>query len=1016
MSRLSKPEIMTQRRVIELFRSQLGYEYLDNWHDRKDNSNIEEEFLIKNLIARGYSKTQSTKAIDPLKRVATDNNKSLYQRNKDVYNLLRYGVQVKVDVGETTETIHLIDWSKPDNNHFALAEEVTLHGNLERRPDLIFYINGIAIGVLELKRSSVAITEGIRQSISNQQKRFNEWFYPTVQFVMAGSDSEGLRYATIGTKEHDFLTWKEDEYENESYKIDKYLTKMFEKSRLLELIHDFVLFDRGLKKLPRVHQYFGIKAAQEHVARREGGIIWHTQGSGKSIVMVLLTKWILENNPDARVVIVTDRDELDKQIEGVFLGVKESIERTSSGRDLLHKLSQPRPRLLCSLVHKFGRQGIEDFEAYIKQLKTAKNQTFGDIFVLVDECHRTQSGKLHRLMKAQLPEATFIGFTGTPLLKIDKKTTQEVFGDYIHRYLFREAVDDKVVLDLCYEARDIDQILGSQDKIDEWFEARTKGLNNWQKAALKKQWGTQQIVLSSKSRMGRVVDDIIFDFATRPRLCSENGNAILVASSIYEACRYFELFNQSGFRNRCAVITSYSLNGSNVSREDTGATSHTDKETIFHIYEELLKNVDASPRKTKTETYEDKVKSLFIKEPHNMKLLIVVDKLLTGFDAPSCTYLYIDKKMQDHSLFQAICRTNRLDGEDKDCGYIVDYKDLFNKVEGAIAVYSEELDYEEDQPKPEINVQDRLNFCRKRLDTAIEAIEELCEPVEPPKEASNYIHFFCGNSEIADDLANTAQKRQFLYQLTVALIRAYANLANDMEAAGYSSSQRNHINARVEHFTDARNIVKNASGEYLDLKAYEPDMRKLIDTYIEAKEPRRISDFDNMSLVELIVKSGIAKAINERFSSLLKNKEAISEAIENNIRSLLLKGQLNDPVFFEKMSKLLNQIIKDRKLKALDYEAYLKSIAEMAKQAQEGANDGLPEAINTPKLKMLYNNLGENVNKVIMLDKHLRDGAPDDWRGSIAKEQHIKQLIFKIVKDEEEVEKIFSLIKNQGEY
>ena len=296
--------------------------------------------------------------------LATDNSKSLYQRNQDTYNLLRYGVQVRVDSGRPTETIHLIDWHNPEVNQFALAEEVTLRGNLERRPDLVFYINGIAIGVLELKRSKVAITEGIRQSISNQQPRFNEWFYPTIQLVMAGSDAEGLRYATIGTPEPFFLTWKEDEEEDDGYKLDKYLSKMFEKSRLLELLHDFVLFDGGIKKLPRVHQYFGIKAAQAYVKRHEGGIIWHTQGSGKSIVMVLLTKWILENNPDARVVIITDRDELDEQIEGVFADSGEQIERATSGRDLLTKLRQPTPRLLCSLVHKFGKQGVEDFESY----------------------------------------------------------------------------------------------------------------------------------------------------------------------------------------------------------------------------------------------------------------------------------------------------------------------------------------------------------------------------------------------------------------------------------------------------------------------------------------------------------------------------------------------------------------------------------------------------------------------------------------------------------------------------
>ena len=233
MSRLSQPELMTQKRLIELFRSLMGYDYLGDWRDRDKNSNIEEASLSQNLDFRGYSQAQISRAIDLLKRSAQDTNKSLYQRNQDTYNLLRYGVQVRVDSGRPTETIHLIDWHNPEVNQFALAEEVTLRGNLERRPDLVFYINGIAIGVLELKRSKVAITEGIRQSISNQQPRFNEWFYPTVQLVMAGSDAEGLRYGTVGTPEPFFLTWKENEEEDEGYKLDKYLSKMCEKSRLL---------------------------------------------------------------------------------------------------------------------------------------------------------------------------------------------------------------------------------------------------------------------------------------------------------------------------------------------------------------------------------------------------------------------------------------------------------------------------------------------------------------------------------------------------------------------------------------------------------------------------------------------------------------------------------------------------------------------------------------------------------------------------------------------------------------
>jgi len=443
--------------------------------------------------------------------------------------------------------------------------------------------------------------------------------------------------------------------------------------------------------LSPINQYFAIKAAQEHVKRKKGGIIWHTQGSGKSIVMVLLAKWILENNPNARVAIITDRDELDKQIEGVFGGVGEKIQRTHSGKDLLKQLGQAAPRLLCSLVHKFGIKGKkkseEEFEEFIKELESEPCKTVGELYVFVDECHRTESGRLHKTMKAIIKNAVFIGFTGTPLLKKDKKTSLEVFGGYIHTYKFSEAVEDEVVLDLIYEARDIDQRLGSETKINAWFEAKTKGLNDWQKLELKNKWGTMQQVLSSRSRMERVVADIVFDFSVKPRLSSERGNALLVVSSIYEACKYFTLFQKTPFKGKCAVVTSYNPQAQDVSKEEVGANTESDKQLIYNAYTELLKDVVAGPGQTKTEAYEERAKALFAREPANMKLLVVVDKLLTGFDAPPCTYLYIDKSMQDHGLFQAICRTNRLDGEDKDFGYIVDYKDLFKKVEKAIAVF-----------------------------------------------------------------------------------------------------------------------------------------------------------------------------------------------------------------------------------------------------------------------------------------------------------------------------------------
>lgn len=1013
---IGEPERKTQNRVVKLFQDALGYTYMGDLSDRQGNSHVEEEPLTAFLKRSDYTEEQIGAAIHQLKVAATDSNQSLYHRNKAVYALLRYGCDVKTDAGQPTSKVHLINWKDPTSNDFAIAEEVTLTGGLERRPDIVLYINGIAIAVLELKNSRVSIGDGIRQNLSNQQPEFNEWFFSTIQFVLAGNDSEGLRYGTILTGEKYFLNWKEDEADNEGFKLDKYLMKMFAKDRVIELMHDFVVFDGGVKKLPRAHQYFGVKEAQEHVLQRKGGIIWHTQGSGKSIVMVLLAKWILETNPHARVAIVTDRDELDKQIERVFTDAGETIYRTNSGRNLMAKLGEPLPRLLCSLVHKFGSQA-DDIEAFIKEVEAAPSSAIGEIFVFVDECHRTQSGKLHRAMKALLPNAVFIGFTGTPLLKRDKATSLEVFGGYIHTYKFSEAVEDEVVLDLVYEARDVDQHLGSQDKVDQWFEAKTKGLNAWQQDELKKKWGTMQNVLSSKSRMDRVVKDIVFDFNVKPRLSSNRGNAILVASSIFEACRYYSLFQQTPLKGKCGLVTSYNPHAQHVTLEETGANSETDKQIIYNTYMELLEGVDAGPGKSRTEVYEENAKALFISEPATMKLLIVVDKLLTGFDAPPCTYLYIDKSMQDHGLFQAICRTNRLDGEDKEFGYIVDYKDLFKKVENAIAVYaSDELDTSTGDVDPNVLLQDRLKIGRERLDNAIEKLALLCEPVEAPQEELQHIHYFCGNSEIPEDLEERAPRRATLYQSTATLVRAYAAIADEMEAAGYSADDITRIKMAVQRYTNLREIIKKASGETIDLKAYEADMRHLIDTYIEADEPRKISPFDDLSLLELIVKSGIADAIASRLNNMQGNPDAIAETIENNVRSTIIKEHLNDPAYFEKMSALLQEVIADRKAKAIEYEEYLERIAELARQVETGHPDDTPETLDTAGKRALYNNLGQDEELALEIDKKVREVRPNGWRGIQAKERVIQAALYEILQDLELVDKVFAILKANPEY
>ena len=829
MNTVGQQEFFTQRRVIAFFQSVLGYDGLGDWRERLDNSNVEDEYLTDWLKGQGHSAQIVQKTLFEVHRTADfGGSTTLYSANLKVYEQLRYGVKVQAGVGEQHQTVWLIDWENPANNHFGIAEEVTVVGENTKRPDIVLYVNGIALGVLELKRSTVSVSEGIRQNLDNQRGEFICPFFSTVQLIMAGNETEGLRYGVIETPEKHWLRWKEVDDTEDDNPLLRELHQFCGKERMLEILHDFIVFDAGTKKICRHNQYFGVKAAQARVEQREGGIIWHTQGSGKSLTMVWLAKWIRENITNSRVLIITDRSELDEQIEKVFTGVNEDIYRTQSGADLAGALNDPAKWLVCSLIQKAGEirdAEVDNFVEGIKRNLPADFRPRGEFFVFVDECHRTQSGKLHRAMKAILPGAMLIGFTGTPLLKRDKPQSIQTFGPYIHTYKYDQAVEDNVVLDLRYEARDIDQHITSQERIDQWFELKTRGLTDLAKAQLRQRWGTMQRVLSSRDRLNQIVDDILMDMATRDRLASGHGNALLVSDTIYAACRLFEMFQGSPLQGKCAIVTSYEPSPSAIRGEETGE-GLTEKLLKHNIYRKMLaEHFDESEDTAmhKVEQFEQEVKKRFVAEPGQMKLLIVVDKLLTGFDAPPATYLYIDKKMQDHGLFQAICRVNRLHGEDKEYGYIIDYKDLFRSLEKSIADYTGEAFADYDAEDVQGLLENRLEKARERLEEAREAVKALCEPVELPRDTAAYLRYFCAvESGNADQLKANEQKRLTLYKSVAGLLRAYANLANEMSDAGYSDAEAQEIKAEVDLYEKVRQEVKLASGDYIDLKVYEP--------------------------------------------------------------------------------------------------------------------------------------------------------------------------------------------------
>jgi len=1046
-----RPEIATQKKTIDFLCDQLGYTYIGNLKDQS-NKNIREDDLHQYLVdKKGYSDIVANRAIRELVMAASNLQSGLYEANKKVYSLLKYGAKVRDINSAQPITVFFIDFAMPANNNFAVAEEVTVIENLEKRPDLVIYINGIAVAVIELKRSAVSLEDGIRQNITNQQPLFIQSFFTTIQMCLAGNESEGVKYGTLLTKEIDYLSWKDDGFklypeeraevdvriEDKTKTIDnKFLASiyaLFHKERFLDIIDNFIIFNKGNKQICRYNQYYAIKRAQKRLAAHKGGIVWHTQGSGKSLTMVWLSKWIKTNMPDSRVLIITDREELDGQIEKLFKGVGElNIVRTQSGKDLVTRLNQREDVLMCSLIHKFGKHEGEptedDYEKYIEEVKKSLPHNFeakGNIFVFVDECHRTQSGKLHAAMAAILPKAIFVGFSGTPLLKKDKENSVVVFGPFIHTYKFNEAVEDGVVLDLKYEARDIPQSTVSQEKIDAWFESKTRGLMPKAKAMLKEKWADMQKMYSSRSRLEKIADDIIFDFEIQERLKNGRGNAILVADSIYSACKFYEIFVTRGF-TKCAIITSFAPSTGDLRTEATGTDAG--EEESFYKYKVYLRMLGLDPEHPpvgeaidqKAQEFELEARRKFTDEPANMKLLIVVDKLLTGFDAHPCTCLYIDKNMQDHGLFQAVCRVNRLDGEDKEFGYIVDYKQLFQKLEEALDIYAS--DYAEnafagfDPVDIDGLLKDKKETSKRVFLDRLDHIETLCENVSEPKQQIDYEHYFCGENGVNPDRDEMyAQRRTKLYFATNKLIRAYAEFKPYLDDFGYSEIEKNDFEKKVSFYTELKLIIGRASGDLIDLKAYEPDMRYLIDNFVVAQESQKLGAFDEYTLLDFVKAQSVIFAGE---GGDARTKESAAESIENNIAKEIVERKVVNPKYYEKMSTLLNDLVEQRKRGVLAYKDLLSRYLEVIKKIEKPEESGqYPEAIKgSPALRALYDNFGNDEALALKIHEAVLQSAMEGFKTNEVKARQVKRRLFEILGSTEKVEQVYKLIVEQAEY
>ena len=1033
-SHIGEPERPVQNRLLALFKEKLKYEYLGNYEYRTCNRNIERKLLFDYLMStKKWSGDEAKRAITKLEKEAYCTPQNMQEKNEKVYSLLRYGVNVSPDVGTKKITVNLIDWEHPDKNQFYIAEEVTINSStpdsFTKRPDLVIYVNGIALAVIELKRSKVSVHDGIRQTIGNQQENFIRPFFSTVQLLFAGNDSQGLYYGVIDTPEKFWLRWKEPDASIPN-ELDRSVTQWFNKERLLEMIHDFLVFDAGVKKVCRPNQYFAVKAAQPRCEKKEGGVIWEAQGSGKSLIMVWLAEWIHENIDNSRVVIITDREELDEQISDGFKDTGETIARAKSGAGLVGMLNDEAPWLLCTLIHKFGKKNVEGkgdmvgvkseipLEKYLEDIVAQLPQGFkakGNIFVFIDECHRTQGGYLHEAMKTIMgKDVMMIGFTGTPLLHTQKKDTWQTFGPLIHAYRFNEAVEDGVILDLRYESRKVDQFLGNKDKIDAWFEKKTKGLNKVAAARLKGRWATMQNIFSSRQRIDAVVGDICLDMDTTPMLVNRRGNAILVADSIYQACRYWDAFQKTALKGHCAVITSFEAKADDINMASSGENESED-EYKYRIYKEMTdghKSVSA---------FEAYAKKEFIDHPKNMRLLIVVDKLLTGFDAPSACVLYIDKHMENHNLFQAICRVNRVDGDDKEYGYIVDYQNLFECISGAIGDYTSDGAALSGYDKEDIEgyIKEKNKACRKDLEEAKEQVEALLALVHPQTREGFFRYFVYDDNapeeEMDKQLDDNAEKRSKLYKYVRRYLNCYANLANSLEDMGYSEAERKEYAECAKKYDALKREIELRSNDHIDMRRYEPDMRQVLDLYVKAEDSEVIAKLDDTSFLDIV-----AAQNEEQLNDLpdeLKDEygRASAETVEANLREVIRKDSPFNPAYYGKLSIILQELIDKRKKEMLDYEEYMKELIELVKKARGKSANSYPESIKTPGMRALYDNLGQNEYLAIRAHEVIKENALVGFRDNRLKQRKLIKALAKLLGDEM-AQKIYDIIKLHDEY
>lgn len=916
--------------AIELLKS-MGYTYIspeDCALQRGSGYNVLLKDVLRGQLRRlnryayagsknEFSAPNIERAMEDLDEPLTD---GLVRTSEKIYDALLLGKSYPEIVGDgkmLSFNLKYIDWEHPENNLFHVTEEFVVESQDKQhnaRPDIVTFINGIPFAVIECKAPHITVEQAVEQNVRNQQADYIPQLFKYAQIIMA-TNKNTVKYATAGTPKKFWSIWKEQDttfLQNELDRLvservpteqDKNIISLFRPSRVMELMRYFVLYDANVKKICRYQQYFAIKEIIETIqetdrnGNRQSGVIWHTQGSGKSLTMVMLAKYILMEMSSCypRVVIVTDRKELDGQIAATFSHTRLNPARATSGRHLVELLNSGKADVITSIINKFNT--AERMEA--KNLSR-------DVFVLVDESHRSNYGLLATKMRTVFPNACYIGFTGTPLMKKEKSTMAK-FGKLIHKYTIQDGVEDGAIVPLIYEGRFVEQHV-DEANIDLWFEQTTKRLTDAQKQDLAKKWSSIRRLTSTDARIKRIALDVNNHFIEGYK--DTGFKAMLATNYKRDAVRYLECFERFG-----DLITAVVISPPDMRESVDDADEGTDDKVIAYWNRMMKQYGDA-------DHYEETIKNKFC--DGEIDILIVCSKLLTGFDAPICQVLYIDKELKEHGLLQAIARTNRL-YEGKDYGLIVDYRGLIEKLDTAMDMYSgaglENFD-SGDLKGVIVDVMSAVGNLRDAYTNLI----NLFTPVSN-KHDTEEIEIF-----LADD-----KKRESFYNLLCTMGKAL-NLVLNSEHA-YSAVPKDELKRYQDafvFFSKVRRSVKIRYCDAIDNSEYEPLMQNLLDTHLSVAGLKQITN-----PIDILNKDDFEKELDE-----LGSLRAKADAITSRMTKSISEKYYENPAYYDSFSKRIKEALDQYKDKVITEAEYLSKMRSIMEDYSKGKSDiHYPETI-----------------------------------------------------------------------